>query len=140
MVFFWIALAIVFLIIEGVTFNLVTIWFAAGSFLAAFLAIMGVSSLIQVLTFIITSSIMLYFLIPYILRKNKKIEKTNFDRIIGRKALVTETIDNLKGIGTVNVDGQIWSAASKDSEVIEKDEEIIVLEIKGVKVIVERMM
>ena len=62
---------------------------------------------------------------------------TNADSLIGREAVVTEKIDNLRSTGTVQVNGQEWSARSVNPEhVIEKDEIVMVRSIEGVKLIV----
>ena len=61
----------------------------------------------------------------------------NADRIIGKTAVVIETIDNLAGKGQVKVAGQIWTARSERDVVIPQDAEVTVLRIEGVKVFVE---
>lgn len=65
----------------------------------------------------------------------KQKEKTNLDRIIGMKGIVSENIDEMK-TGEVKVDGKSWSAIS--SVPIEKGSIVKVLKIKGVKLEVER--
>ena len=51
---------------------------------------------------------------------------------------MTEEIDNIKGSGQVNLSGQIWSARSSQPDgVIPAGQEVKVLQIQGVKVIVE---
>ncbi|HOK50054.1 MAG TPA: NfeD family protein, partial [Sedimentibacter sp.] len=64
--------------------------------------------------------------------------KTNAESLIGRSFKVESTIDNINNTGTVKVNGQIWSARSLDDQVIEKDEIVVVRNIVGVKLIVER--
>ena len=50
---------------------------------------------------------------------------------------MTERIDNLRSTGTVQVNGQEWTARSVNPEhVIEKDEIVMVRAIEGVKLIV----
>ena len=65
----------------------------------------------------------------------KQKEKTNLDRIIGMKGIVSENIDEMK-TGEVKVDGKSWSAIS--SVPIEKGSIVKVLKIKGVILEVER--
>ena len=55
---------------------------------------------------------------------------------IGREAVVTQAIDNLKGEGQVNVSGSIWTARSMDQTVIPKGASVLVDAIEGVKLIV----
>ena len=66
------------------------------------------------------------------LLKNK--EKTNLDRIIGMKGIVTEEIKKMD-IGEVKVDGKRWSAISNKN--LPKGSTVKVLKIKGVKLEVE---
>ena len=62
-------------------------------------------------------------------------EKTNLDRVIGMKGVVTEKIEEL-GIGEVKVDGKKWRAI--DDTELEEDTVVRIKDIKGVKLIVER--
>ena len=62
-------------------------------------------------------------------------EKTNLDRIIGMKGVVTEEIDELI-IGEVKVDGKRWSAISKSK--LKVGDVVRILKINGVKLEVER--
>ena len=62
---------------------------------------------------------------------------TSLDRMIGKEVLVTEQIDNLRGTGEVQLDGQFWMARSVNSDqIIEKGEVAMVRSIQGVKLIV----
>ena len=61
------------------------------------------------------------------------------DSLAGSLAVVTETIDNDKGTGSVSVNGQIWTARSvRTGEVFRSDEKVVVERIEGVKVFVDR--
>ena len=62
-------------------------------------------------------------------------EKTNLDRIIGEKGLVTETIPQ-DGVGEVKIDGKKWSAIA--SREIKTGDHVKILEIDGVKLKVEK--
>ena len=61
--------------------------------------------------------------------------KTNIDRIVGMKGIVTENITK-DNIGEVKVDGKKWSAYS-DTD-ISKDEIVKVLSISSTKIKVEK--
>ena len=62
---------------------------------------------------------------------------TNADSLIGKEAVVTERIDNLRSTGAVQVNGQVWTARSVNPEhEIEKDEVVMIRAIEGVKLIV----
>ena len=64
-------------------------------------------------------------------------EKTNADSLLGKTAIVTEDIDNLAGTGQAQVAGQIWMARAKEEQFIPKGTRVKILEISGVKLMVE---
>ena len=61
---FWIVLAIVFGAVELFTMGLVTIWFCGGALIAAIVAGMGLSPVIQIVVFFVVSAILLWFTRP----------------------------------------------------------------------------
>ena len=68
----------------------------------------------------------------------KPVEPTNMDAIIGKVALVTKSIQNIKGEGEVKVNGMCWSARSKDGSDITVGEKVTIVAIEGVKLICEK--
>ncbi len=137
----WLALAVLFMIIEVSTVNLISIWFAIGSLAALGLSLMGPGLPWQIATFIVFSVISLILFLYFRKKLNittGTIEKTNADRNIGRTGKVIIRIDDLSSTGQVKVSGQTWSASSSDGSVIEADELVEVVEIKGVRLIVKR--
>lgn len=131
---FWLVALIVFAVAEAATVGLVSIWFAAGALVALIAAGLGASIWLQILLFLIVSVVMLALLRPVV----RKISvphrvRTNADRHLGRTALVTEEINNLKECGAVRLDGVVWSARSQDGSVIPVDTLITVQRIEGVK-------
>lgn len=137
----WLILAVILAVVEGVTFALISIWFSVGALAAMIIALNGLPLWMQILVFVAVSGIMLLLTKP-LARKamNKKAEKTNADRVIGQTGKVTQRIDNLRTSGQANVLGQTWTARSADDSIINEGELIRVLEIRGVKIIVERVL
>lgn len=138
MVLVWLVLTVIFLVAEGLTFGLTTLWFALGSGFALLAAFIGLSAPVQILLFIVVSAASLLMLRPIVngvLKVGR--ERTNADRVIGKTARVTETIENMQEHGQVRVDGQVWSARADSGERIERGREVIVLRISGVKLIVK---
>ncbi len=134
----WLALAVVLGIVEGATAGLVSMWFAGGAIAAFIAALLGWFWPAQIVTFVVTSAILLACFRP--LAKKRAVVNpvaTNADRIIGRSAIVTEPIDNLKATGAVRVDGVDWTARSSGDTPIESGETVKILKISGVKVVVE---
>jgi membrane protein implicated in regulation of membrane protease activity len=136
----WLVIAVVLGIIEAATLGLVTIWFTIGALFAMVFAMVGLPLPVQLIAFIISSSILLYFTKP-ILKKylNVKLQKTNADRAIGEIGIVIEEIDPILGKGQVKVRGQIWSARTVENQGIAVDEKVEVQEISGVKLIVKKV-
>ena len=138
MITLWIVLAVVFLVLEGVTVALCSLWFAAGSLAALICALLGAPVWLQIAAFILVSAACLVFLYPLLkknLRKNR--QATNADRVLGQKCLVTERIDELHATGKVRVDGKTWSAKSLDGSVIENGVTVEIMEITGVRLTVK---
>lgn len=63
---------------------------------------------------------------------------TNVDGLIGKKAQITEKVDNSRGSGAAVLDGQEWTARSlRDDRVFQAGDLVVVKEIRGVKLIVD---
>jgi membrane protein implicated in regulation of membrane protease activity len=137
-VLFWIVALVIFLVVEAVSAGLVSIWFAAGALAALICAALKGPLWLQALWFVVVSGVTL--ILPRPLGKeyvNGKSVATNADRNIGRSAVVTEKVDNLAGVGTVKLDGVLWSARSVNDAPIEEGTTVVVREIRGVKLLVE---
>ena len=138
MVLFWLIVMVVLIIFEAATVGLVSIWFAGGAVAALVLAFPGMPVWIQTGAFAAVSLVLLLITRPLALKYMKKGQgATSLDPLIGQEVLVTEQIDNLRGTGEVQVDGQYWMARSVDNDqIIEKGEVAMVRSIQGVKLIV----
>ena len=137
MFYFWLGLIILLAIIEAMTVNLVSIWFIASALLSLILFFITDNFVIQFGVFVIVGALLLITTRKSLEKKLVKKEKTNFDRIIGMKGVVTEKIEEFK-VGEVKVDGKIWSATTANKTPLEVGEVVKILKINGVKVEVER--
>jgi len=137
-VIFWLVLLIICIGIEVATMGLTTIWFAGGALVAIFAAVVGAPIWLQAIIFIVVSLVLLFFTRPIAVKYfNKDRVKTNVESMVGRQAIVISEIDNLQGIGQVNVGGMEWSARSNRDDVpLPVGAVVIVLAIDGVKLIV----
>ena len=136
----WLLLFVVLLVIELFTVGLTTIWFAVGA-LAAFLAdCLGAGLPVQIIVFLAVSCILLIFTRPWAAKHvNHRRVRTNYESEIGKIILITEKVDNLNQTGKSTVDGQDWTVRSKnDSDVLEPGTKAKVVDISGVKLIVEK--
>ena len=137
MCFLWLILFIVLIITELLTINLVTIWFAFGALLALVVEVSFSNIVLDIITFVITSFLLIILTKPIIGRlKVKKVEATNLDMVINKIGIVTEDIKQDK-IGKVKVLGKRWSAYSNTE--LKKDEKVKILSIDGVKLKVEKI-
>lgn len=133
----WLIIAIACGFIEAITLGIATIWFTIGALIAWVFAMFNAPLLVQILVFLISSSVLLYFTRP-IAQKVLKIghTKTNVETLKGKIGIVIKEIDNIQGTGQVKVMGQIWSAKTLDDEKIPEGNKIEVLDIQGVKLVV----
>ena len=138
MIQIWLIAIALLLLVEFATSALTTIWFAGGALIALICAFFGGPVWLQVILFIAGSIVLLFLTRPLAVKlMNKGAVRTNADSLIGKEAVVTERIDNLQSTGTVQINGQVWTARSVNPEHrIEKDEIVMVRAIEGVKLIV----
>lgn len=135
----WAAAIIGFAVLEGITFQLVSIWFVFGSVASFIAALCGASVTVQIVVWLIVSAVALAVTRPIVKKRlTAKVQPTNADRCIGAEATVIETIDNARSVGQVKTDGKVWSARSIDGDVISENTVVTVEKIEGVKLIVKR--
>mgnify|MGYP004703220123 CR=1 FL=1 len=133
----WIIAIVAFISIEAATIQLVSIWFMGGALAGMIAAMCGLGFVWQFGLFVAVSALLLAIFRP-ILRKNltPKHTRTNADRLIGREALVTEPIDDLRATGAVRVDGVLWTARSETGANIPENAVVTVTRIEGAKLFV----
>ena len=138
-VYIWTALFIVLIIIEGITAQLTTIWFAVGAIAAAVAAFLNGPVWLQWTLFLVVSVVLILStrkLARGLLKTTPK--ATNADRAIGQDGIVTEEIDNLNAKGAVSLNGAFWTARSENNSVIPLGETVTAIRIEGVKLIVKK--
>ena len=136
----WLIVAGFFFILEIITEGFLVFWFGIGALAALGVSfIPGSNSLIEMAVFVAVS-------IPLVLCTRKLSEKikpkevaTNVYTILGKKAIVSVTINNATGQGQVKIDGDVWSAKSENDEVIEEGSSVEILNIDGVKTVVKKI-
>lgn len=135
MVCFWFIVVMILAIIEALTINLVSIWFIISGLFALITSFIIDNFLIQFAIFVVLGVLLMLLTRKTLEEKLVRKEKTNLDRVIGMKGVVTESIDELK-VGEVKVDGKSWSAVAKSP--LKVGETVKILKIEGVKLEVER--
>ena len=94
---------------------------------------------LQVSVFVAVSTLLIFLtkpLVEMLTRKDKNVA-TNAFSIIGKKGIVLQDINENYGIGQIKVAGDVWSAKTTDGGVIEKGTQVEVIQIDGVKAVVE---
>ncbi len=133
----WAVIFIVSVIAELATMQLVSVWFAVGA-LAAFIAAFFLPFWLQVAVFSTVSVLFFIASRPLIKKLMVKTTPTNLDKEIGSRALVIEAIDDKNKTGRIRLNGVDWNAYTIDGSLIEKDEPVIVKQISGTKILVEK--
>lgn len=107
--FLWLAAAVGFLILEGLTASMTSVWFAVGG-AAALLSCLVVDSFrVQAVLFILVSTVCLVAFRPLARRLRKAPTATNGDRNLGRTATVLTPV-SAETMGRVRLDGVDWNA------------------------------
>ena len=135
----WIAVGVVFLVIELLTTALVSIWFVPAAILTCFSSLVIDNVFLQITIFVVLSAIFMV-----ICRKiyNKHIKKKVDDvdqneNLIGKIVKVTE---DTNGISGRIVSGDIyWKAVSENGETIQKGETAKIKGINGTTITIEKL-
>lgn len=140
MALIWLAALAIFLIAEGVTTSLVSMWFALGSLGALLIALIAEDLVItQIIAFIVISIVTLFFTRPIAQKYlNSRTKRTNADRVLDMTGKVRDAIDNDQNSGSVYIGGKMWTARSLDGEFIPENSLVDVIRIEGVKLIVTK--
>ncbi len=137
-VWIWLAVVVLSLVIEFITFEFVTIWFSVGGLVALILAACGVGPAIHISVFSAISIVCLLgfrnLALKYLL-KNK--ENTNTDLIINKAYKLLTPIKS-DSMGTIKVNDITWNVTTQDGSEIEEGARVITIEIQGNKMIVKR--
>lgn len=134
----WLIIAGIFFVGEIITVGFLIFWLGIGALIAMLVSLFTSNIIIQTTVFVISSSILILATKPFV--KNfvdVKSTNTNVFSLIGKKALVIKTIDSVHCSGQIKVNGEVWSAESNDGKIIPEGSEVEILNIKGVKTIVE---
>jgi len=135
---FWLIFAIAMAVLEGVTVQLVSVWFAIGGLAACITSLFTDSIIIEVIVFVVVSAIALAVTRPLVKKiKQRGSQPTNADRFVGKTGVVITAVDNSIPQGMVRVDNEKWTARSVSGEPIEEGAVVTVTAIEGVKLMVE---
>lgn len=130
---FWLALLVMCLIIEGITMSLTTIWAAIAAVPFIFIAKTPLPFRWQLLLFVIITVILIVFTRPFAVKKLNigKSNNTNVNALEGQEVLVVHKITPFEKGTAKAKNGVEWTAVSDGSTEIDEGAVCIVLKIEG---------
>jgi membrane protein implicated in regulation of membrane protease activity len=132
----WLALALIFGIIETTTLDLTFLMLGGGALVGGVAAMLGAPFLLQALVAIAASAALIGVVRPVAKRHLRQPvnARTGVAALVGRRAIVVERVDAHGG--RIKLSGEIWSARSYDNAVIEIGATVDVVEIQGATALV----
>jgi membrane protein implicated in regulation of membrane protease activity len=113
--------------------------FAIGAAGAALVDLAGGATAVSWITFAVLTAVSFTIVRP-IARRHVNMPpqiRTGTAALVGRTGIVTERIDNDRGLGRVRIDGEVWTARCYDEDcVIEPGKRVHVMEIRGATALV----
>ena len=134
----WLSIFVLAVIIEAITSDLTSIWFAGGAMVALIISfIPDVAWWIQVIVFIVISTVMILGLRPLAKKLLKtNITNSNIDEMAGKKGIMLKGYDELNH-GEVKINDVVWTAIGADeSKAIPQGTKVVVVAVNGNKLIV----
>ena len=115
----WLGVFVLALVVEALTSEIVSIWFAVGAVIATIVSLIpGVAWWVSLIVFIVISVATLLFVRPIVSRYLKRNEvKFNVDELIHKKGHLTKEC-NKDSYGEVKINGVVWTAISQNDEVV----------------------
>ena len=138
--YFWLILLVATLILEGITVGLTSIWVSGGALAALIVAALHGPVWLQAVVFFAVTFVLLYFTRPWAMKYlNSKRVRSNYEETLGQEVRVLEKVDNRMETGKAIYNGMEWTARElHDDEIFEVDEQAIVAEVVGVKLILRK--
>ncbi len=135
----WLIFGVILVVGEILTPTFFLLWFAIGAFVASAVSTVF-GTLVQLLTFIVVSALLVILTRPLAKRIAKQEpRKIHIDEIVGKSAVVIETIDNKSGKGLVKIGGDVWRAYSEDESLIDEGAKVQIVRIEGAHVVVKKI-
>lgn len=128
----WLALAVVFVLLEIASPAFLFICFTVGALIAALSAIVTDSYMIQALVFAVFSVIAIPLSRPLANRISRKkgAQISNVEALLGKSAYVVETIDPATNTGIIRIGSEKWRATAEGK--IESGKTVVINKIDGV--------
>ncbi len=135
----WLVIAVMFLVAEAATVQLVSIWFTCGAVCALLTSLITNSFIEQMVVFLVVSTVLLIFTKPFVAKFTAKSgAKTNADRLIGQSARLIEAVNNDLSQGALKLGGTTWSVKSITGESLPAGTRVVIEKIEGVTLYVRK--
>ncbi|MCR5112394.1 MAG: NfeD family protein [Acholeplasmatales bacterium] len=139
-IWFWLAAFVFTIILEAITQDFVSVWFAAGSFATLCICYFA-PWWVEVIVFLVISVVSLIATRPLVKKlMRSQIRKTNSDEFIGQRVKLLKDTSKFES-GEVKINSIIYTAVLPDDsdEEIKADSIVEIVSIKGNKVIIRKV-
>ncbi len=134
----WMSVSAFLIILEMLTPGFFLFWFGVGALAAGIFALMGFNTVWQWGSFVIVSGVLFAFSRKFVNKISKsQPQGIGANRLIGKKGIVLEGINNADNMGRVRIDKEEWRADSDTGEVIPAGNIVEVIRIEGTHLIVK---
>lgn len=132
----WLVVAVVAALIELMTPSFGFIFVGIAALLSVIASLVGLPWFVQVAVFVVVLPLLLILVRPWLQKKLSASRgvPSRAERFVGVRALVTEPVDPVRGIGRVLVAGEDWAATSKTP--IPEGTEVVVESVDGIRLLV----
>ena len=137
-IYIWLGITVLALVVEALTNELITIWFAVGGLVSIILSAFGVQWYISTPIFLAISFALVLSLRKISLKLlNKNNERINADAVFGKEFMLLSGI-SLNKAGTIKVNDVVWNVATENQQdVVPEGTLVEILYLKGNKYIVK---
>ena len=136
-VYIWLALTVIFIVVEVATTDIATIWFGVGSLASTIIAWLAPQAIaLQAVVFAVVTVVTMYITKPLLTKYITKETPTNMDMYIGKDAVVISDISP-NNAGRAKIGGLSWQA--KSGQHIKEGEMCRIVKIEGVSLVVEKI-
>ena len=134
----WVGIMALAIILEMITVDMTSIWFAGGALVSAIAGYCGANITVQIVIFMVCSALLLLALRPLAKKKLKvEVTPTNADELIGEVYPVMAKIGPGRSTGQLKIRDVEWRAISEDGAEIAEGTAVKILRIEGTKLVVE---
>ena len=135
---FWLAVMVLCIVIEAVTFSLTTVWAAVSALFMIFFCKTEVPLRWQFLIFFLITIVLMVFTRPFAVKKLKLGRvTTNVNTLDGQEVLVVKKIAKFEKGEVKASNGVVWNAMAESEGEIAKGEVCIVVRVEGNTLVVK---